>query len=257
MALSQRSPALDVRRAAPAADAAARAALIRRLLAGVLFAAVLAHPAACRAAQSGPDPRAVAASVAHGLHVQDRLPSDGGAWNGGETRIDDGATPGSGGSQSHGLPWGWILLAIGAFGAVCVLVFVVAVLLEPVSERRRLGGGDAGERAPPAGRASPREVLASADELAAAGRYTEAMHQLLSDALAVLRKRLDAELSDALTSREILRALTLQPPQQSALRDMISRVEQTWFAKRTAAVDDYDAVRSSFQIFTAAGAAGR
>lgn len=224
----------------------------------MLFAAVLAHPAACRAAQSGPDPRAVAASVAHGLHVQDRLPSDdGGAWNGGETRIDGGAAPGSGGSQSPGLPWGWILLGIGAFAAVCVIVFVIAVLLEPVSDRRRLRDGDAGERAPPASRTSPGEVLASADELAAAGRYTEAMHQLLSDALAVLRRRLDAELSDALTSREILRALTLQPPQQSALRDMISRVEHTWFAKRTAAAGDYDAVRASFQIFTAAGAPGR
>lgn len=229
--------------------------MIRRLVVCLLLAVVLAQPAACRAAPSAADPRAVAASVAHGLHVQDRLPSDNGTWNGGETRIDGGAAPGSGGSQSPDLPWGWILLALGAFGAACVVVFLVATLIEPMRERQRLGDGDAGERVPGAARASAREVLASADELAAAGRYTEAMHQLLSDALAVLRRRLDTELPDALTSREILRALTLQPPQQSALRDMISRVEHTWFAKRTAAVADYDAVRASFQIFTTA--AGR
>ncbi|MEA2688288.1 MAG: hypothetical protein QOD51_895, partial [Candidatus Eremiobacteraeota bacterium] len=52
----------------------------------------------------------------------------------------------------------------------------------------------------------------------------------------------------------ILRALKLQPPQQNALRDMIARVEHTWFAQRTAALADYDAVRASFQTFTSAAA---
>jgi hypothetical protein len=51
-----------------------------------------------------------------------------------------------------------------------------------------------------------------------------------------------------------LRALKLQPPQQNALRDMIARVEHTWFAQRTAALAGYDAVRASFQTFTSAAA---
>jgi hypothetical protein len=223
------------------------------LVACMLLAALLAHPAASRAAPSGADPRAVAASVSHGLHVQDRLPSDDGAWNGGETRIDDGAASGS--PQSADGQWGWILTALGVLGAASVVVFLVATLSQSVGGRRR--DDDGGERGPAARTASAGQVLATADELAAAGRYTEAMHQLLADALAVLRRRLDAELSDALTSREILRALTLQPPQHGALRDMIARVEQTWFAKRTAAFTDYDAVRASFQIFTGAGTASR
>lgn len=229
--------------------------MIRRLAPCALFVAALAYPAACRAAPSAPDPRAVAATVSQNMHVQDRLPGDGGRWNSGETRIGGGAPQGAS-SQSAGASTSWILIALLVFGAVCAVVFVIASLPQSAGARGSsdADGGEGGGAARPA---RAHEVLASADELAAAGRYTEAMHQLLSDALAVLRRRLDAELSDALTSREILRALSLQPPQQNALRDMIARVEATWFAKRAAAVADYDAVRASFQIFTAAGAASR
>jgi len=226
----------------------------------MLFAAVLVHPAACGAAQATPDPRAVAAGVSHDLRVQDRLPSEDGAWSGGDTRTDGGGgyggpSAGSGGSQNASADWGPILIALGVFAVVCVLVVAGSWLSDAFGGRAGRGARE-DERGESAARpAAAREVLATADELAAAGRYTEAMHQLLADALAALRRRIAGEISDSLTSREILRALTLGPPQHDALHDMIARVEQTWFAKRTAALADYDAVRASFQIFTGAGAA--
>jgi hypothetical protein len=239
---------------------------MRALFVAVLFAALLALPAPARAAPSGggagpqnrPDPRAVAASVSHDLHVQDRLPSDDRPWNARETSTDGGdwggAAAGGGGSQSADLQWGVIFIVLGAVAAAGLAVLLLPAVPGFAGGRR---SHDAAHQREPSARtgAPSHQVLASADELAAAGRYTEAMHQLLADALAVLRKRLDAELSDALTSREILRALALPQTQQSALRDMIARVEQTWFAQRAAALADYDAVRASFQAFTGAGTA--
>ncbi len=52
----------------------------------------------------------------------------------------------------------------------------------------------------------PEVVLGAADELAAEGRFVEAMHVLLLQALADMRRRLDEQFADSLTSREILRA---------------------------------------------------
>lgn len=229
----------------------------RRLLVCLAFAALFALPAASRAAQSA-DPRAVAASVSRALNVQERLPSDGGEDN--IDRTDGGgfggAEPGSGASQAGSAGWGPVLVSLAAIGVLGLVALLVSYASESLGGRFGTGAsGDQPGNAATGGAAAPRAVLSTADELAAAGRYTEAMHQLLGDALAALRRRRDAEISDALTSREILRALALQPVQHDALRDMIARVEQTWFAQRAAALADYDAVRASFRAFTGTGAA--
>jgi hypothetical protein len=214
----------------------------------------------CTAASAGPDPRTAAATVAHELGVQDRLPSENGPpprarhdesdWGPGA----DAPAPAPGASAG-----GFAQILLWAALAF-VAVFVLATVLDAFTGRRagarmheRSGDADetAGARA-----ATPRGSLATADELAAAGRYTEAIHQLLSDALATLRRRIGGELSDALTSREILRTTKLRAPEQDALGAIVARVEQTWFAQRTAAAEDYDAVRASFRIFSGAEAAG-
>ena len=222
-----------------------------RLFRYALLAAVFAMAPCCAAAAGAGDPRAVAASVEHDLRVQDQLPSDHGRM-----LIVDGA--GSAGSAGSGTAvttpamgslfttFAWVALAAAV---VFIVVSLGAALLDrraiPVRALRTAAAAD--DEAV----AASRRVLISADELAAAGRYTEAIHQLLADALTTLRRRIDGDLSDALTSREILRAVALAPLQRGALHDMIARVEETWFAQRTAALDDYAAVRRSFETFTA------
>ena len=236
--------------------------MIRALRVLLCVVAVLAAVRAerCAAASAaGPDPRTAAATVAHDLGVQDRLPSENGPpprarnadseWGPGA----DAPAPGPGANAG-----GFAQILLWA-ALVFVVVFVLATVLDALPGRRagawmRERSGDADEAA--GARAAPRGSLATADELAAAGRYTEAIHQLLSDALAMLRRRIGGELSDALTSREILRMTKLRAVEQDALGAIVARVEQTWFAQRTAAAGDYDAVRASFRIFSGADAAG-
>jgi hypothetical protein len=235
-----------------------------RALRVIVFAlAVLAasHGARCEAATgAGEDPRTAAATVAHDLRVQETLPSESG--DAPRARYDESDLGGTGGAA----PAGGAGAAAGAFSQVfvwaglgLVALFVLATLAEALPSRRAAAAARARARteddeARGARAGTPQRSLASADELAAAGRYTEAIHQLLSDALAVLRRRIGGELSDALTSREILRMTKLRDAEHDALGEIILRVEQTWFAQRLAAAEDYEAVRASFRAFSGAGA---
>jgi len=92
----------------------------------------------------------------------------------------------------------------------------------------------------------PTMVLAAADELAAQGRYVEAMHALLLRGLADIRARLDEPFADSLTSREILRSTWLPQGARESLRDVVGRVEWTYFGERPAGHEDYVACRTSF-----------
>jgi hypothetical protein len=102
-------------------------------------------------------------------------------------------------------------------------------------------GGAAETGQPAAGMA-----LGAADELAARGRYVEAMHVLLLQALAEIRVRLNEQFADSLTSREILRSKQLSDDLRDPLRDVVSRVEWTYFGEHPAERNDYLACRSSF-----------
>jgi len=99
---------------------------------------------------------------------------------------------------------------------------------------------------------SPAAALGAADELAAAGRFVEAMHVLLLQGLAAIRAGLDEEFADSLTSREILRRARLSDPGRASLRDMVNRVEWTYFGQYPAALADYQACRASFNTLTQA-----
>ncbi len=225
--------------------------------AGLLLAAVLASAPPCgAAAPSGSDPHTVATSVAGELNVQRRLPSEessGDALTGAESASSGASAPAS-------LRPGNLTTVVAWLAGIFVVLFLGLVLADALrggGRRRELrnlavtGGDDAAGSQ----RAAARASLFSADELAAAGRYTEAIHQLLADAVAMLRRRAGTELPDALTSREIVRALRLPQAERGALGEITARVEQTWFAQRAAAAEDYEAVRASFRVFTVAGAA--
>jgi len=92
----------------------------------------------------------------------------------------------------------------------------------------------------------PATALAVADELAGQGRYVEAMHVLLLRGLVEIRARLDEPFADSLTSREILRSPRLPEKARESLRDVVGRVEWTYFGEHPAVRDDYLACRTSF-----------
>ena len=99
---------------------------------------------------------------------------------------------------------------------------------------------------------APAAVLGAADELAAEGRFVEAMHVLLLQGLADIRARLDEQFADSLTSREILRSTKLSEAGRSSLRDIVNRVEWTYFGEHPAALADYVACRTSFNALAQA-----
>ena len=99
---------------------------------------------------------------------------------------------------------------------------------------------------------TPAAALGTADQLAAEGRFVEAMHVLLLQGLAAIRVGLDEEFADSLTSREILRSARLSDTGRSSLRDIVDRVELTYFGQRPAALADYVACRTSFNALTQA-----
>jgi len=92
----------------------------------------------------------------------------------------------------------------------------------------------------------PAIALGAADALALQGRFAEAMHVLLLHALAVIRRRLDEPFADSMTSREILRSRQLPDGLRAPLREVVGRVEWSYFGEHPAADDDYAACRASF-----------
>ena len=98
----------------------------------------------------------------------------------------------------------------------------------------------------------PEVALEAADELAAQGRFVEAMHVLLLQALADIRRRLHEEFADSMTSREILRSRQVSDTLRRPLRDVISRVEWTYFGGHPAVRNDYLACRTSFSALVEA-----
>src|ERR1051326_5541472 len=93
---------------------------------------------------------------------------------------------------------------------------------------------------------TPRHDSGVAGALAAQGRFAEAMHVLLLHALAVIRRRLDEPFADSMTSREILRSRQLPDSLRAPLREVVGRVEWSYFGEHPAADDDYAACRASF-----------
>jgi hypothetical protein len=135
----------------------------------------------------------------------------------------------------------WTIIII----ALAILLYAFRDLIPGFRARRGDWGTDDAEfdSARPG---TPAMVLGAADQLAAEGRFVEAMHVLLLQSLAAIRERLDEQFSDSFTSREILRSTRLPEPGRVPLRDMINRVELTYFGRQPAALADYVACRTSF-----------
>ena len=136
----------------------------------------------------------------------------------------------------------WLVIAVG----LAVLLYAFRDLI-PILRSQQSGDWDNEEAGAGGGRArTPAAALGAADQLAAEQRFVEAMHVLLLQSLTAIRDRLDEPFSDSLTSREILRSGARPASGKRALRDMVNRVEWTYFGSYPAALSDYVACRASF-----------
>jgi hypothetical protein len=149
----------------------------------------------------------------------------------------------------------WIVLAV----AVGIVLYVLRDAL-PFGRPKDTGwetpgSGVEGARAPQ----SHAEASLTADELARQGRYMEAMHVLLLRGLAEMRLHAGEAFADSLTSREILRNTRLSEAGRESLRDIVIRVEWSYFGEHPVAHSDYAACRQSFDRLVHAlhGASGR
>jgi hypothetical protein len=136
----------------------------------------------------------------------------------------------------------WLVIAI----ALGVLLYAFKDMI-PILRARQRGAWSGDEAVDGAVEArAPTQVLGAADDLASQGRYVEAMHVLLLQGLADIRARLDEQFADSLTSREILRSTKLSDAGRTSLRDIVNRVEWSYFGEHPASQADYVACRTSF-----------
>lgn len=222
----------------------------RILLAGIALAL-------CIAAAAPHDPsevRQAAGAVSKELGVQSRLPNSSGTESPEARRERDTGI----GSDSISIPapaavftlLQWVLIAIAAVAILALLAIVLREQLDPQSRREVSGASPEPDvEIPPT---DPRALLARADELAAGGRYAEAMHCVLLAAMASIGGGQPQKSADSLTSWELLRAATLAPLQLQLLRDLVMCVERAWFGKRPAEAADYRYVRGRFDQFASA-----
>jgi hypothetical protein len=142
----------------------------------------------------------------------------------------------------------WIAVIVG----VIVLLYAFRDMI-PMLRAGRGGAWAEDETAALAtGPRAPEIVLDAADDLAAQGRFVEAMHVLLLQALADIRRRLDEQFADSMTSREILHSRQVADALRRPLREVINRVEWTYFGGHPAGREDYLACRSSFSTLAQA-----
>lgn len=135
----------------------------------------------------------------------------------------------------------WVVAAI----ALGILLYAFRDLIPAwradagTAQEEEGGAGEATSR-------SPAVILQAADELATRGRFADAMHVLLLYGLQHIRERLGLQFSDSLTSREILKNKGLPGAARTSLRDVVARVELTYFGLQPAGAAEYAACRASF-----------
>jgi hypothetical protein len=205
-----------------------------RSLGALLLAVTLALLTSPLLAQAPPqDPRAAAEQAIRRLDLQTELPR-----------------------SPEETPWRipvpreavWLMAAVG----LGLLIYMFSDMLPAWGFARR--GSFEGEEEGLAGTVArpPEQVLAAADDLARQGRFVDAMHVLLLQGLADIRRYLGERFADSLTSREILRSTKLSETGRAPLRDIITRVEWTYFGNHPAEREDYAACRASFDALARA-----
>jgi len=99
-------------------------------------------------------------------------------------------------------------------------------------------------------RAAEERTLAEADQLAAEGRFSEAIHLLLLVALERLRRELGPRVAPAMTGREVLRLAPVPGAVVDPLARMVALSEINHFGGRRASAPDYSSCRDDFLQFS-------
>lgn len=136
-----------------------------------------------------------------------------------------------------------LLLRLLLWTALAVMVVLAVSWLV----RRLTRGGrdvEVGEAVPAAPVAIP---IASAQALAAEGRWADAIHALLLETLEALSRA--ARLAPSLTSREIVERITLPARARDALAGLVVAVEVSRFGGADAAEADYRDCLARFHAF--------
>jgi len=150
------------------------------------------------------------------------------------------------------------LLWIAVIAGAGVLAYFIHDVLPVFGRAGRPQWDDPGDGTEISGHGVNAAARVAADELAAQGRFVEAMHVLLLQGLDEMRTRLDLRFADSLTSREIVTRSNAPADAKTALREIIQWVERAYFGDHPADRSDYDACRRSFlALASALGAGGR
>jgi hypothetical protein len=205
--------------------------------------------------------RKAAADAARDLDVQQKLPNDSDKSEPGEKHGSLRWWPGGMDGPEVTAPaalWDIVQWAIIAIAVVAVLAWLGTWFSESYQRRKQsavpYSAAKAGD--PAASPLDPAQALALADEWAAQGCYGPAMHQVWLAAVGMLGPRIGRTAPDSLTSWELLRAANLQTVERQALRSVVLRVDRAWFGKQPAGLEDYQAVRGSYQAFLSAAGTG-
>jgi hypothetical protein len=201
------------------------AARRRRGVGAVLLVLTLALPASPLRAQAPPDAQSAAEQAIRRLDLQTEMPREPEPLR---IQLPPEVT--------------WLMALIG----VGLLVYMFRDMLPAWAFGGRGAWTPEEEAAAGAAAKPPETVLAAADELARQGRFVDAMHVLLLQGLADIRRHLGEQFADSLTSREILRSTRLSDAGRGPLRDIVARVEWTYFGNYPAERSDYAACRASF-----------
>ena len=94
-----------------------------------------------------------------------------------------------------------------------------------------------------------KSLLGDVDELAAQGRYEEAIHTLLLRSISDIRANRPKAVPKAMTSREISHISILSELARQAFRNIGDRVERSYFGGRTLSKDDFERSRADYETF--------
>jgi len=140
-------------------------------------------------------------------------------------------------------PFAALIRVLLWIGLAVVVGLAIAWLVSRLRARTCDEEGETGTGTP-----APLEVpLDSAERLAAAGRFAEAIHVLLLETLAALSRA--AQLAPSLTSREIVARATLPARAREALAGLVLAVEVSRFGGVPAGERDYRTCLDRFHAF--------
>lgn len=136
-----------------------------------------------------------------------------------------------------------LLIRILLWAGLAVLVVLAVAWLA-----RRLSAPPRDVEVPDEAAAAPVEIpIESAEKLAAAGRWAEAIHALLLETLSSLARA--ARIAPSLTSREIVERVRLPASARDALSGLVLAVEVSRFGGAGAGEEDYRACLDRFHAF--------